>query len=253
MFEWLGRLFGSRTAVEERRKDPVLAAAVELSAHVYNQIPLHKMIDESRRSELARALYLEVNELCNSRDPVVDCRERFVAVMLELAAFQVLVIPPSPEDDPFDLRRQPGITGELQSHLTELFDSNDALRSALFAAGATSNETPLSDFVLRQFWELYWRLETLNAARVALGDVAPANDWKHAFLHAASVNCEHLYRWELQLPAAFDEAIAKEASTAYSMFTDIVVSGAKDPEAEWREYHSSSNIPMPIFEPREAE
>ncbi|MBT6211067.1 MAG: hypothetical protein HOI35_13755 [Woeseia sp.] len=247
MFDWFGRLFGGRSAVEERRQNPVLAAAVELSALVYNRIPLHKMIDEARRAELARALYLEVNELCNSRDPVIDCRERFVAVMLELAAFQVLVIPPSPEDDPFELRQQPGITGELQSHLRSLFDSNHGLRSALFAVEDTSNEMSLTDFVLRQYWELYWRLETLNAARIALGDVAPENDWKQAFLHAASVNCEHLYRWELQLPAAFDHSIANEASTAYSMFTDIVVSGAKDPAAEWREYYSNSDIPMPDF------
>ena len=87
--------------MEQRRQNPVLAAAVELSALVYSRIPLHKMISETRREELARALYLEVNQLCNSRDPVVECRERFVAVMLELAAFQVLVIPAAPEDDPF--------------------------------------------------------------------------------------------------------------------------------------------------------
>jgi hypothetical protein len=31
------------------------------------------------------------------------------------------------------------------------------------------------------------------------------------------------------------------------MFTDIVVSGAKDPAAEWREYYSNSDIPMPDF------
>lgn len=247
MFDWFGRLFGGRSAVEERRQNPILAAAIELSALVYSRIPLYKMIDATRRAELAKDLYLEINELCNSRAPIVACRERFVAVMLELAAFQVLVIPPSPQDDPFELRRQPGITGELQAHLAALFDRNDGLRSTLFAAQETSHEMPLTDFVLRQYWELYWRSETLNAARVALGDVGPENDWKQAFLHAASVSCEHLYRWELQLPAAFDESIAKEASTAYSMFTDIVVSGAKDPAAEWREYYANSDVPQPDF------
>ncbi len=252
MFDWIGKLFGGRSAVEQRRKNPVLASAVELSALVYSRIPLAKLISDSRREELARGLYLEVNALCNSRDPVIACRERFVAVMLELASFQVLVIPPEPVEDPFDLRKQPGITGELQSHLEALFSSNDKLRSTLFAAEENPNDAKLSEFVLRQFWELYWRLETLNAARVALGDVAPENDWKQAFLHAASVNAEHTFRWELQLPAAFEESVAKEASTAYSMFTDIVVSGAKDPAAEWREYYSQSQIPMPDFGQRDS-
>ena len=168
MFDWFGRLFGGRSAVEERRQNPVLAATVELSALVYSRIPLHTMIDEVRRAELARALYLEVNELCNSRDPVIDCRERFVAVMLELAAFQVLVIPPPPEDDPFELRQQPGITGELQSHLRSLFDRNHGLRSALFAVEDTSNEMSLTDFVLRQYWELYWRLETYKPSQTQM-------------------------------------------------------------------------------------
>jgi len=251
VFDWIGKLFGGRSAVEQRRKNPVLASAVELSALVYSRIPLAKLISDDRREELARALYLEVNALCNSGDPVVACRERFVAVMLELASFQVLVIPPEPVEDPFDLRKQPGITGELQSHLEALFSSNDNLRSTLFDAEKNPNEIELDEFVLRQFWELYWRLETLNAARVALGDIAPENDWKEAFLHAAAVNAEHTFRWELQLPAAFEESIAKEASTAYSMFTDIVVSGAKDPAAEWREYYSQSQIPMPDFSRRD--
>ncbi|MBT8131804.1 MAG: hypothetical protein KJO35_06020, partial [Gammaproteobacteria bacterium] len=81
-----------------------------------------------------------------------------------------------------------------------------------------------------------------------LGDWVEGTDWKQAFLHAAAVNCEHQYRWELELPSAFDETIAKEAATAYSVFTDIVVSGAKNPAAEWRDYYHDSGIPMPNFE-----
>ena len=67
------------------------------------------------------------------------------------------------------------------------------------------------------------------------------------FLHATCVRQEHVYRWDLELPPAFEENIAREAANAYAVFTDIVVSGAADPAAEWRIYCAGSNVPMPDF------
>jgi hypothetical protein len=49
------------------------------------------------------------------------------------------------------------------------------------------------------------------------------------------------------MPAAFDESIARKVCTAYSMFTDIVISGEKDPAQEWHSYYQDSGIPMPEF------
>ena len=66
--------------------------------------------------------------------------------------------------------------------------------------------------------------------------------------HAACVNLEHTYRWELEMPAAFDDEIAREAASTYAVFTDIVLSGARNPASEWREYASSTGIPMPDFD-----
>ncbi len=249
VFTWIGNLFAGRSAVEKRRKDPVLATAIERSAIVYSQIPLHQFIDEQMRSELARELFLEVNGICRNRDPVASCRERFAAIMLNFAAIQVLLIPPPPEEDNSGLRGQPGISGMLGAHLERLFECNDVLRSALFreTEGDDKDADPpdLSNFAQREYWKTFWHLETLDALRVGLGDAEEGDDWKQAFLHAAAVNCEHQYRWELELPPAFDDSIAKEAATAYSVFTDIVVSGAKNPAQEWRDYYHDSDIPMP--------
>jgi hypothetical protein len=251
VFTWIGNLFAGRSAVDERRQDPVLATSIEQSATVYSQIPLHQFIDEPRRRDLARALYLEVNDICKNRNPAVTCRERFVTATLKLAAYQVLLVPPSPEPDPFGLREQPGISGLLGPYLPRLFECNDELRSALFreTGGETDDADPpdLAEFVQRHFWEKYWRLETLNAARIALGDWVEERDWKQAYLHAAAVTYEHQYRWELELAPAFDESVAKEAANAYSVFTDIVVSGARNPAREWRDYYHASGIPMPDF------
>ncbi len=249
LLRWIGNLFEGETAADQRRNDPTLTSAVEQSARIYSQIPLHQFIDEKRRSILARQLFLEVNDLGRSPDPAARCRERYTAAMLKLAAYQVLMIAPPPEEDHFGLREQPGITGELRQHLAALFESVDELRSALFE-NDDEQKPDLWEFVQRQFWESHWRLETLNVARKALANTDKADapdrrDWSWAFLHAASVHYEHLYRWELQLPSAFDASIAKEAATAYSVFTDIVLSGADDPAAEWRAYYEKSGIPMP--------
>lgn len=248
MLSWIGRLFRSQSAVEKRRRNPVLATTIEQSALIYSRIPLHQFIDESRRSELARAIYLEVHNLCNTRDSAASCREKFVAAMLKLASYQVLVIPAAPQDDPFGLRQLPGITAELRPYLDDLVQKNDDLRAAFYRASDGENELELWQFVQREYWESHWLLETLNVARIALENTSSAVDWKQAFLHAASVNSEQRYRWDLQLPSAFDKGIAREAATAYSVFTDIVVSGSLDPTAEWRDYYRESEIPMPEFD-----
>lgn len=251
VFTWIGNLFAGRSAVEKRRQDPVLATSVEQSAVAYSQIPLHQFIDEQMRRQMARELFLEINDICRNRDPVARCRERFAATTLKVAGYQVLLVPPPPEPDDFGLRDQPGISGMLGSYLSQLFECNDELRSALFREAEDEDgdvDPPdLQKFTQQQFWGAYWRLETLDAARKALGDWVENGDWKQAFLHAAAVNCEHQYRWELELPSAFDESVAREAATAYSMFTDIVVSGADNPAREWRDYYSKSGIPMPSF------
>jgi len=244
---WFGRLFGSRTAVEMQRENPVLASVVNQSAQVYDRIPLRDFIDEERRAELARELYLVVSRICSSKRPASACREKYAAAMLELAAFQVLMIKPTAEEDVGDIWNQPGVTGELNDHLVELFKKNDDLRAAKFGHPGVDSKADHWLLVQRLYWEHYWLLETLKAARVELGDSAGDRDWHEAFLHAACVNAEHAYRWNLELPPAFEEGIAREATTAYSMFTDIVMSGEKDPASEWRNYYQDSGIPMPDF------
>ncbi len=247
MFRWLGRLFGNRTAVERQRANPVLEEAVQRSAEVYAELPLKDLIDEARRSELARKLYLEVSRICNTPDPVTTCREALAATMLRSASLQVLVIPPPPEPDVSGLRDQPGISGELRSHVADICAKNDALRSVMYAETEAEDVGTLWPIVERLHWEAQWLLETLNATRIALGDHVEGDDWYLPFLHAACVQLEHTYRWELELPPAFDEDVAREAAATYAVFSDIVLSGATDPLAEWRDYARPTGIPLPEF------
>jgi len=238
-------MFGGRTAVDKERSNPVVRDAVEHSAGIYGQTPLGDFIDERRQSQLARELFLEVNRICNTLDPVTVCREELATNMLQLAGWQVLVIPPEPKFDASGLRGQPGVSGELGKHLVALCEKDDELRSTMYDEAGSADIDWLWKIVQTHYWESYWRTGTLDGIRVALGDAVPNDDWFRPFLHAACVKREHDYRWLLELPPAFPEAIARDAATVYSMFTDIVLSGSRNPAAEWREYCSGTGVPMP--------
>ena len=95
-------------------------------------LPLAGLIDEARRSKLARDLYLDISRICNTTDPKTTCREELAAMMQKSAGFQVLVIPPPPEPDDSGLRDQPGVTGELKAHLPQVCRKNDQIRSATY-------------------------------------------------------------------------------------------------------------------------
>lgn len=243
----LGNLFRRRTAVQTGRQNPVMLSTVNKSSKIYDQIPLRNFIGDDTRSALARNLFLEINEICNAFDPVVACREKLATAMIKFASYQVLVIPPPPEEDASGLRSQPGITGGLQEHLVRIAESNYDLHSQIFEKTDSLNFDIAWDFVQRSYWQAHWFLETFNAARVELGDFHRERDWYMPFKHAACANCEHIYRREIDLPPAFDESIAADASTAYSIFTDIVLSGTTDPDLEWRDYYKGSDIPVPNF------
>jgi hypothetical protein len=226
----------------------VLQAAVQRSAQIYQDIPLHEFIAESERQEMARELFLEINRICNAKDPQATCRESLAETMLRFARYQVLVIPPPPEEDASGLRGQPGISGELHGHLLELARRAENLRTDLFGVTTSLTFDSVWQIVQAMYWKLFWRLETINATRIEIGDHIVSNDWYRPFMHAACASAEHRYRYDLELPPAFDEELAKPVTNAYSIYTDIVISGASDPDGEWRAYHKGSNIPLPRFD-----
>ena len=247
MLGWLGKIFGSRTAVQKNRENPVMHATVQKSAEIYDRIPLKEFIGEKERGQLSRRVYLDINSICNAADPIAACRERLATAMLKMASYQVLIIPPPPEDDPSGLRSQPGITGELKEHLVQLSERNGDLRSEIRKKTETADFDFIWQVVQQSYWTAYWSVETFNAARMALDDFNEAMDWYKPFMHAACANYEHIYRRDLEMPAAFASELAQLAANAYSLYTDIILSGAPDPDAEWRAYHKDSDIPLPIF------
>jgi hypothetical protein len=245
LFKWLGRQFGSRSAVESRQENPVLLATVRAAAAAYDEIPLRDYIDAETSERMARDFYLDINSLCNARSPKVAGREKLVQAVLRNALYQVLLIPPSPAPDDSGLREMAGISGELTGKVEELAIRNMALRAGIHESPLYRDDVDLNQLIQAEYWTSLWHLRTYDAARRELGDAPAENDWLQPFIHGACANQENLYRIDVEMPSAFDESIAREAPTAYSIFTDIVISGAPDPLAEWLDYHKGTLVPIP--------
>jgi hypothetical protein len=242
IFAKLRDFFSARTAVRARREHPLFRASVVKASEVYAETPLDRFIDSDIQKELARELYLELNEICSAADPKAVCREKLVHSMLGFAPLQVLMIPPPPSADDSGLRKLPGITGELQTRLDQI------IRSGVFPQTEDKVDLQVSaddsgwSVLQAAYWKAYWFLETFNAVRIELGDTIPSADWYRPFMHAVCVNQEHLYRQELNLPPAFEAEVAQTIVTAFSIYTDVVVSGARDPDREWQDYCSGMGI-----------
>lgn len=245
MFRWLGNLLGGRSAVELRRRNPAMQSIVRESSEIYARTPLHRLVDNSCADRLAREYFLEINAICNASEPKTAVREKIAFEMLRFALYQVLVISADSDDDINGLRGLAGISGELGQYVDKLVPLNMALRSDVHNSELLDDGADLGRIVTIEYWKNYWLLESINAARQHLGDVTEPDDWYRPFMHAACANQENLYRIDLDLPSAFDEHLARTAPGAYSIFTDIVVAGASDPLAEWRDYHEGQNIPEP--------
>jgi hypothetical protein len=248
MLKWLGNLFERRTAVGMGRNKPALHAAVHEAALIFDALPGKEFIDESARRQLARRLYLDLHEIFNAGSPLDVVRGKLAAQMLRLALFQVLLIPPPAEPDRSGLRGLPGITGELQEHLESIARNSSELHAALYENALVEDDHAIHALLVRAYWQCCWCLETYNAARKAIGDVPDGKDWYRPFLFAACANQENSYRLDLRLPPALEPHLATVAPVAYSLFADIVLSGAADPLSEWTEYHRSAGIPMPDFD-----
>jgi hypothetical protein len=247
MLKWFGNLFNSRTAVSQRRDNAALQEAVQQAAVIYDGLPGKDSIDESTRHHLARQLFLDLHEIFSASTPVDVARQKLASQVLRLSLYQVLLIPPPPENDASGLRGLPGITGDLNKHLDSIVRKDSDLHSALFENAVTENGAAIEPLLLRSYWQCCWYLETFNSARQSLGDVVEGQDWFRPFLFAACANQENTYRLDIGRPPAFDSRFATTAPVAYSLFADIVLSGAKDPLQDWIAYHDGAGIPMPEF------
>ena len=232
----IGRAFAMRSAVRELEEHPVLKAAMLVSADVFDNTGLREFSDETKET-LANGLLEKIYHIISSDDKISTCRSHFTEAILELADYQVLILPPAPEEDPTGLRGTQGISGDLKPLLLEISKNNQRIKELMY--GITNNPTydDVYDTVLVQYWRSYWWSQTFTACRVKLGDnnSDEDRDWYRPFLHAQCVFSESLFRQDLELgpaPGIRDETLVP---VSYSTFMNIVLSGDRFPDLAWRE------------------
>lgn len=223
-------------------------AAVERASALHSEMPISRHIDAAEQDKLARELFLELHQVFDAQDRVTVCRDKLVNEMLRFAPFRVVTLDPPAAAEASSQSGLPGLSGELRRYTDDILRHDLDFKRRVDAGGAAVDSESVQAGVQRCFWQSCWFVEAFNAARRIIGDTVEEGDWYLPFMHATCVNQEHLYRRMLDLPPLFDASVAQTVVSAYSIYTDIVVAGAKDPDREWREYCAGLDMPASAFQ-----
>ena len=229
--------FAMRAAARAVQEHPVLKAALLRSSKVFDSLGL-KDFSEETKQKMAEALLERVSQIVLSDDKVSTCRFHLTEAVIELATYQVLVLPPYPEEDPTGLRGTQGISGELKPLLLEVSEKNKDIHEMMYGITQHPTYEDVWDAVLVHYWRSYWWAETFNACRVELVDynIDKDRDWYSPFLHAQCVFEESHFRQDLGLGPAPGLQDVTFVPLMYSTFMNIVLDGEKYPDLAWREY-----------------
>ncbi len=228
------RIWGSQRKIDH---DPVLNAVLNQSREIFARLDLKKLIAQEGQEAMAKQLLDRTSSILMAEDRKAECRRQLHQCVTEFARYQVLNLPPAPADDVSGLRGLQGISGELEPLLMEIVGKDDHLRTAVLDQLDDKSEQMVRSLVILLYQRAYWFAHSINACRVALGDYfsAPESDWFRPFIHAMCVWRESEYRKLLGLKPAIANDDYQIAAMAYLGFANIVVSGADDPLAIWRE------------------
>lgn len=243
LFSWIGNILAMPLAGWTVRKHPVLRAALYRSSQIFNETGLKKFSDESKQT-MAENLLERIAQIVESDDKISKCRSDLTASVLDFAKYQVLVLPPYPEEDATELRGTQGVSGELKPLLLDVAEKNKEIRELMY--GITKNPTyeNVWDTILILYWRSYWWTETFDACRIELDDYNHdvERDWYKPFIHSQCVFSEHLFREDLGLGPAPEISDKHRilVPLEYSTFFNFVLEGVRYPDLAWREHYMGS-------------
>lgn len=198
-----------------------------------------KNFSEEGRSNYRKQLVDEAMVIAGSENPVQTLREHLAEAVMEVAKYQVLVIPLAPEPDGTGLRGVLGISGELKAHLLEIARASKPLREWLHGIGPAETWDDVWNPVLFRHWYTLTRADVLSALRKPLDDAhhIPKMDWYRPFLETQCAFQEHEYREALGWPSNLtdDRGQAGIEALKLSLYVNCVVQGAKYPDLDFKE------------------
>jgi hypothetical protein len=251
LFKWVENLVGFHYARKAVAENPVLGAALAHSAEIVSNEPVTKILSQKMKEGMGETLFTYLTEIFEAPDPILECREKLAASMFDFARYQVIILPPPPEEDPTQLRGQPGISGELKAHRLELAKTNEGLKTELYGVTDEPTDDLTWDWCLIAYYRTYWWLSTFNVVRIGLKDCNEGGpDWYMPFMHAQCAYAESKYRNDIGWESAIDGDTGM-AGVMYATFANFVETGSRYPDLEWREHYKDSiangSLPLPNF------
>ena len=227
-------------AVKIIQKEPIYLAAIQ-AGQTYltdDSQGIGKYASKELKQKLAEEIIAEVNEVILAPNQLKANREKLAAYTLQMAKYQVLILPGKNEDDATRLRDKPGITGELKSHIKKIAEEDKEIKELAWGLDDPSDKD-IYEACLFRYWLFHLKAHVFQTIRIALNDTHhdPEKDWYREFVAAMCAWEEHNYRKLIGLPDALekDDGMGGLEALKYSTFMDIVLSGAKYPNFEWKE------------------
>jgi len=238
----VGRFIAHRREAKqtaEALQNPFIATLDVASKIYWSENPsLRTSVNSELRAEVHKQLVEEGLAVAQATNPVQMLRERLADAVIEAAQFQVLVIPPPPEEDASGLRGALGISGELKGNLLELAQKSKPLREWLHAF-ATRSPDDVWNAVLHRHWITLARANVLAALRKPLQDAHPVKDmdWYRPFLASQCAYQEHVYREALGLRSNLgtDALGASIEAVKLSIYVNCVLQGAQYPDLDFKD------------------
>jgi len=229
-------------AVKAIQKEPIYLAAIQAgqTGLADESQGLGKYASKELKQKLAEEIMAEVNEVILAPNQLMANREKLSVYTLQMAKYQVLILPEKneDEDDATGLRDKPGITGELKSHIKKIAEEDKEIKELVWSLDDPSDKD-IYEACLFRYWLFQLKAHIFQTIRIALNDIHhdPEKDWYREFVAAMCAWEEYNYRKLIGLPDVLekDDGFGGREALKYSTFMDIVLSGAKYPNFEWKE------------------
>ncbi|MFC0389155.1 hypothetical protein [Muricoccus vinaceus] len=235
---WIAEKVSTAVKVRQVSKDPLVILGRHVIDATWSKADLQSFspvtIETHRNGMMGRVL-----QMAAAPDRRMANREALVEAVLGMARFQVLVLPPPPEEDPSGLRGQPGITGQLKARVAEIAPLDKELRELFHAVGSFEELAPTDiwDGILLRYRIMWAWADLHHSLRQALDDTNPAagRDWYRPFVAAQCAVEEERFRMMLGMPSAFGGSDHDITSLAYGTFYLRVLDGSRYPDLAWDE------------------
>ena len=206
---------------------------------------LGQYADQETKGVITSQMINEVTKIITSPDPIAANRHAVCNMVIDMARWQVLVLPPASEqpNDPTKLRGRPGITGELYSHLEQIAKVDKDVKELAFKVGCEGLDE-LKDTILLRYWRAVLNANVINRVRIQLGDCHSISekDWFRPFVEAMCAVEEARYRKQLGLPDVLtqSDSYGDIAPLKYSTFVNFVLDPAcRFPNLAWEDHYQA--------------